>query len=96
MSNKDTLTLVYDCIDELNRQLPAGSRLVKSPDTALLGEGSTLDSLSLINFIVAFEEALQSQRAISCNLLEEACLTDPDGPLRNVRSLVEFVERSGD
>jgi len=94
MPDKDILDLVYGSIDEINRLLPADRRLEKSLDTALLGEGSELDSLSLINFIVAFEEALEQALGVRCNLLEEECLTDPTGPLKSIGSLVDFVAHS--
>jgi D-alanine--poly(phosphoribitol) ligase subunit 2 len=95
MEHADVLQLIYASIDETNRQLPAERRLVKSPQTLLLGEGSVLDSLGLISFIVAFEEALESVRGIRFNLLEEEFLGDATGPLRDVRSLAAFVEARG-
>ena len=95
MKHEDLLSLAYACIDELNRQLPSDRRLTKSPQTALLGDGSTLDSLSLINFIVAFEEAIEQTHGVQCSLLEDDVLGDPAGPLGTVGSLVDFIGRTG-
>ena len=92
MKHADILQLIYVSIDETNRQLPAERRLVKSPGTPLLGEGSVLDSLGLISLVVAFEEALDSACGIRFNLLEEEFLGDVTGPLRDVASLAAFVE----
>jgi hypothetical protein len=91
MQHQDILNLAYFSIDETNRQLPAGDRLQKSPDTLLLGEGSGLDSLSLISFIVCFEEALEQAHGVRHNFLEEGFLQDPAGPLKSIGSLVEFI-----
>jgi acyl carrier protein len=96
MQQNDILTLVYRCIDEINRQLPPGGKLDKGLDTPLLGDGSKLDSLSLINFIVAFEEELEQTHRVRYNFLEESFLSNPSGPLNGVRSLVEFVQQRQD
>ena len=95
MEHADILKIIYDSLDETNRQLPADGQLEKSADTALLGDGSRLDSLGLIVFLVSFEEALEAAHGLRFNLLEEEFLGDPDGPLRDVRSLAAFVEERG-
>jgi len=93
MEQIDILTLIYASIDETNRQLPVDGRLEKSPDTLLLGDGSQLDSLSLITFVVAFEEALEQTHGARYNLLDEGFLGNPEGPLKSVRTLATFVEQ---
>jgi hypothetical protein len=95
MEHADVLQLIYASLDQTNRQLPAERRVAKTPETALLGERSTLDSLALINFIVAFEEAVEQAQGVRLNLLEEEILGDPAGPLRDVASLAAFVQARG-
>ncbi len=92
MEHTDILRIIYDSVDETNRQLPADGQLEKSLDTALLGDGSRLDSLGLIMFLVSFEEALDAVHGVRFDLLEDEFLSDPEGPLRNVRSLAAFVQ----
>ncbi len=95
MEHADIIDLIYASLGETNRQLPADRQLEKSADTPLLGDGSRLDSLGLIIFLVSFEEALERTHGVRFNLLEEEFLGDPDGPLRNVRSLAAFVQERG-
>jgi hypothetical protein len=40
-------------------------------DTVLLGEGACVDSMGFVNFIVAVEDAVESELRISLNLSEE-------------------------
>lgn len=95
MEETNLLRIIYDSVDETNRQLPADRHLDKNPETVLLGEGSHLDSLGLISFIVSFEEALAAACGLRLNLLEGELLDDPTGPLRDIRSLVAYVQRQG-
>ena len=55
------LNILYESIDELNEQRRLDSRLVRSPDTRLLGEQVGLDSLGFINLIALIEERCQER-----------------------------------
>lgn len=94
MQVQEILALAYEAIDEVNRQLPPDNRIEKSPTTPLLGDGSTLDSLSLISFLVAFEEALEEAHGIRHDLLDDRFLGDPSGPLMSIESLAVFIANS--
>ena len=52
--NEKVIQAVMDAIDELNEQLPKEERLEKSVDTALFGDGGSLDSLGLVSFSYYF------------------------------------------
>jgi acyl carrier protein len=48
-------------VDDVNLQLPADGRLEKSLQEVLVGEKSKLDSLGMVNFLVAVEEKLEAE-----------------------------------
>ncbi len=85
------LDVIYGCADEVNRQLPAGAKLAKSPETVLVGESGALDSLGLITLLVAVEEALEAKFGLHCSLLEEENLVDPDGPYHSIDGLSKWI-----
>ena len=90
----DTKTLEkisFKCIEELNCQLPPESRLQKSLDAILVGEGGVLDSLGLITLIVSLEEALEEEIGAHTALLEEEFLVDSNGPFCTLGSLIDWV-----
>ena len=89
--SKDIFDAIYQTIDEVNRQLPSGARLVKSEQTVLMGEGGVLDSLGLITLLVGIEEALQSKFGIQIALLEEDVLANSNGPYHTIGSLVNWI-----
>lgn len=66
------LNMMFAVVDELNRQLPAGHHVAKEIDAALVGDNGCLDSLGLVNFVVAVEQNVEREygKAVS--------LTDPD------------------
>ena len=83
-------SVVYKCIEELNRQLPAELKLQSSLDAILVGEGGVLDPLGLITLIVSLEEAME-EVGVHTTLLEEEFLVDSKGPLRTVGSLIDLI-----
>lgn len=95
LSRADALAAVYAAMDEVSAQLEDGLPLEKAPDTPLLGDGSPLDSLALINLIVALEEITQRLTGEARQLLDEDLLADPEGPYRTPQSLAEHLAALG-
>lgn len=89
---------VFSAVDELNQQLPAGQRLVKSLDTVLLdGANNTsgaLDSLGLVNLIVATEQKVEEDFAIAISLADEIVIKQETNPFRTIGSFVNYVSSS--
>lgn len=83
------LVLVYDAIDVINKQQPAGKRLRKSPDTVLVGVGGTLDSLGVVNFVLALEEKIAAG-GTALQLLNDDMLVE-HSPLRTVDSVSRYI-----
>lgn len=94
LSPEKALDAVFTAIDEVNVQLPADMQLQKTPTMALTGDNSPLDSLSLINLIVALEEVISRQNGTSPQLLDEDLLGEPDGPYATPAALAEFVAKA--
>ena len=64
------LEALYAAIDDVNRLLPEGSRLQRSTDQIILGPGSVLDSLGLVNLIVSAERKLTERLGDELSLTE--------------------------
>ncbi len=80
---------VFEAIDEVNEMLSEEYKLQKSPDTVLLGESSSLDSVALVSFIVAAEEYINTELGVSISLVDE--MADIEGPLRTVGTFIDYV-----
>ena len=93
--NDAVLAVIRQCLDELNQQLPDELQVSGSPETVLVGDGGTLDSLSLINLLVMLEDAAESKLGVSLSLVDEEIMTRDDGPYRTVASLAEWIASQG-
>jgi acyl carrier protein len=82
-------TIVFDAIDVVNRQLPVSRRLQKAPGTVIVGAGGALDSLGVVNFVLAVEEKAAAA-GTAVTLLEEDMLVD-QSPLRTVEAVCRHL-----
>ncbi|HXM64765.1 MAG TPA: hypothetical protein VN950_28135 [Terriglobales bacterium] len=87
----DVLNVIYESISDLNMQLPVERRIDKSPASVLFGDGGTLDSLGLSNFIVITEQKLQEFFSFSVDLTEDDPFSPATGHFRTVHSLASYV-----
>lgn len=85
------LKIIYEAIDNLNALMPAERRLAKSPDSVLTGNDSVLDSLGLVNFIVAVERGAEEKLGLSVNLVNEDSMARKESPFRTVASLADYL-----
>jgi hypothetical protein len=85
--------LIHETIDEINKQTPPDRRIDKSPQAVIVGIGSTLDSLGIINFLVSLEAKVAVATGCAVSLLSEEALTDSKGPLHTVESIRGFILR---
>jgi len=90
MSEEAARRLVYDAIDMVNQQLPAAKRLAKSPQTIIVGAGGALDSLGIVNFVIAVEEQIADATGAPMQLLDDAMLVE-GGPFQTVGSLARHI-----
>lgn len=87
----DILQSIYDTVEEVNRQLPKEQQLQKSRDTIIVGKGGVLDSLGIINFLVALEDRVSRETGNAITLLDEEMISEPDGPLQTLGRIEQFV-----
>ncbi len=74
-SPQDIERTILAVLDRMNEFLPSSERVQYAPETILMGDGGTLDSLGIANFIVAMEEAFEDQHHRSVSLSDQD-LTD--------------------
>ena len=82
---------VFVAVDELNETLFEDQRLVKSGDTALYGENGRLDSLGLVNLIVAVEEQVFDAFDVHLTLADEKAMSQRHSPFRSLATLCAYI-----
>lgn len=85
------LNSVFRAIDELNDMLPAIKRLEKTPDTVLYDSNGRLDSLELVNLIVATEQNVEDAFGVTVTLADERAMSQQKSPFRTVATLVDYI-----
>jgi acyl carrier protein len=92
MTAKDkVLSAIFEIIDDLNPQLPEEMQLAKTPDTVLFGSGGKLDSLGLVNLVVAVEQKMQSEFDQPISITDERAMSQKNSPFRTVQTLAEYI-----
>jgi hypothetical protein len=95
LNQNDALTIIFDCVTELNKQLPPAERLAKAENSVLVGHGSALDSLSIITLLVSVEDAVAARGGARVSLLDNPNLTEEHGRFHTLGSLADFVAKGG-
>jgi acyl carrier protein len=84
--------VVYRAIDQVNELLLDENAITKEDDTILIGEGSKLDSMGFVNFVVALEEELAQRIGLDLNLVDELNASGVKSQQRfAVVDLIEFL-----
>jgi len=85
------LNCIYEGVDEVNEQLPDGQKLKKSPDTVLLGESGKLESIDLVNVLVATEDSVEEEFGVPISITDERAVAEKNSPFATIRTLSEFI-----
>ena len=92
MTERDKiLKSIYNAVDEVNEQLPEGQSLEKSPSTVLLGESGKLESIDLVNILVATEENIEEAFGIPISITDERAVSETNSPFTTIESLCGFI-----
>jgi acyl carrier protein len=83
---------VFAAIDEVNEALPENGQIEKAHSAAIFGESGVLDSLGLVNLIVAVEQAIEDEFDESITLADEKAVSQRNSPFRTVGSLIDYVD----
>ncbi len=82
---------IYTVIDDFNLEVPDDMSLSKSTDTKLFGDGGKLDSLGLVNFVVATEQKISEDFDISISISDERAMSQNNSPFKSIGILVDYI-----
>ena len=83
---------VFNAVDELNTQLPAGVSIEKSLDAPLYGVGGKLESLDFVTLIMEVEEKINAEFGTDITIADENLLSKEKSPFSTLRTLIEYLE----
>ncbi|MBM3302477.1 MAG: hypothetical protein FJY85_21305 [Deltaproteobacteria bacterium] len=91
VTNEKVLQAVVNAIEAVNQLLPTEARLGKTVDTILMGDAGAVDSLKLVNLIVAIEQEIEQTFHVSINLADDESMSLAENPFATVGSLANYV-----
>ncbi|MFQ5823908.1 MAG: acyl carrier protein [bacterium] len=86
--NSKLIQAIFSAIDEVNLQLPKEQHLEKSIETGLVDTSGKLDSLGLINLIVAIEQKIEEEFEVAITLVDGS---HNNSPFRTVGTLADYI-----
>lgn len=91
------LAAVRAAAEEMNLSQPADLQISLDPDAVLFGEGGVLDSVGLVNLVMAAEQYLSDATGQDIVLASEAAMSRKRSPYRSLGALADYaVELSRD
>ena len=93
MPDKRLEKTLFMALDDVNGLLSASQRLSKSCDTVLTGNDSVLDSLGLVNLIVAIERRVEEEFGVGVVLVDQHSMSLKDSPFRTFGTLMDYTEQ---
>ena len=92
MTDKEkVLNCIYRAVDEVNELLPDDKQLEKSPDTILLGKAGKLESIDLVNILVATEGNIEEDFNIPISVTDERAVSEKSSPFKTIDTLCSFI-----
>jgi D-alanine--poly(phosphoribitol) ligase subunit 2 len=90
MEKNAVIDLLFRAVDYFNEQ-QSQRTIPKDLTRALFGRGGVLDSLGLVNFIVAIEQQIEDEVGTSISLTDERAMSQRQSPFRDIGTLAEFI-----
>jgi len=85
------LESVYRAIREVNDQVMQEDKIEISPDTVLVGSGTNVDSIGLVNLIAMAEKNIEDEFSVTLTLADERAMLQKTSPFKTVSSLVDYI-----
>jgi acyl carrier protein len=91
MTKQEITTIVINQIEQLNDTFTFDQKIVVNQNTVLFGNGSSIDSLSLVSVIVDLEMLFSDEHGYDISLTDDRAMTREINPFDSVASLVDFI-----
>ena len=82
---------VYRAVDELNKQLPKGISVNKSPDAVLYGKTGKLESIDVVTLIMEVEDQIKAEFGKCITIADDRAMSLENSPFLTVGSLTNYV-----
>jgi len=92
VSKEIIIHTIFKAVNEINKRLSKKQQLIKSISTILSGSDDKLDSMGLVNLIVAIEQNIEDEFEVSITIADERAMSQKHSPFKTVGSLADYIE----
>ncbi len=94
MTHRDRVKkVIFSAIDMVNEQMSGDKRIEKDSGVVLFGKGGRLDSLGIINLIIAAEQKIEEEFGLTLTLANEEAMSLDRSPFKTVESMTDYILR---
>ena len=91
MTKQEITDIVIKQVEQLNDTLPDNQKFTVNKDTILFGNGSSIDSLSLVSIIVDLEMLFSNDHNHDISLTDDKAMARPKSPFTNITTLADYI-----
>ena len=84
--------VIFQAIDNVNALLDEDGKIEKSLNADLLSQSTKLDSLGLVNLILAIEEIIQDDFGVAVTLASSMAMSSSSSPFRSIQILIDHID----
>lgn len=86
----EIIEIIFQSIEDINRENDI--EIPKDVDTKLFGSGSELDSILLVNLIVAIEERIEEVSGKYIPIADERAFSLENSPFKTIDTLADYIK----
>lgn len=91
MTKQEITAIVINQVDQLNETFPDAQKINVNENTVLFGNGSSIDSLSLVSIIVDLEMLFTTENGHDISLTDDRAMAREKSPFTNITTLVDYI-----
>ena len=84
--------IIYTAIDELNEMAEDGEEISKSPETTIFSGDGGLDSMDLVNLVIAIETHIEDTTGKAILLIDKTTMESENNPFDSVATLSVYID----
>lgn len=91
MTKQEITAIVINQVEQLNDTFPDAQKITVNENTVLFGNGSSIDSLSLVSIIVDLEMLFSDEHGFDISLTDDRAMAREQSPFTNITTLVDYI-----
>ena len=91
MTKQEITAIIINQVEQLNDTFPDAQKISVNEKTILFGNGSSIDSLSLVSIIVDLEMLFSDEHGFDISLTDDRAMAREQSPFTNIATLVDYI-----